>query len=139
MELTEKQYRKYKGKPVAELLQIAQDVFNAFIRSRDSDEDYFTCISCREPKHIGYMNAGHYLPVSVASSIRFHEDNCHGQCIECNQGKDGNRSAYYPALVLKIGIDRVTCLEMLGRQSKKWDRHDLAVIIETYKSKLKQQ
>lgn len=53
--------------------------FNKFIRNRDSEEDGFTCISCRQWKPINQLNAGHYYSCKV-ENLRFNEDNVNGEC-----------------------------------------------------------
>ena len=39
----------------------AQQIFNRYIRTRDSQDGYFTCISCNQVKDYESMDAGHYV------------------------------------------------------------------------------
>lgn len=82
------------------------------------------------------MNAGHYKSAGHNGSIRFNEDNVHGQCVRCNLHLHGNEVNYREGLINKIGIDKVELLESFARQMHKWDRFGLIYVIETYKAKL---
>ena len=135
--MSAKVIKKYEGKSPAELLKLAERHFNAFIRKRDSDSGYFTCISCQKAKPVGQMNAGHYMAAGHYSAVRFNEDNCHGQCIACNQHLHGNLIDYRKNLLRKIGPELLEEIEGTCRLSGKWDRFVLIGIIETYKAKCK--
>lgn len=88
-------------------LREAQAAFNAFIRTRDHDQP---CISCGR-FHDGSYDAGHYRSVGAAPALRFNENNCHKQCVPCNQHKGGNIVEYRIRLVEKIGRFAVELLE----------------------------
>lgn len=110
----------------------AQAAFNSFIRIRDFGEP---CISCGLYKEI--VDAGHYRSVGAAPELRFDEDNCHGQCRECNGFKSGNQQAYRENLIEKIGADRVDALETeRGVQRRFHD--DFLVIRRTYEAKVRE-
>lgn len=94
-------------KPRAKWLAEAQAAFNAFIRERDAA---LPCISCGR-FHQGAHDAGHYRSVGAMPSLRFHEDNCHRQCVPCNQHKAGNVIEYRIRLIERIGADRLAFLE----------------------------
>lgn len=132
--------QRYKKKSVSDLLKKATEVFNAYIRERDREGDYFTCISCGERKRIsgGNYHAGHYYP-STVSALRFHEHNVNGQCDRCNYFLHGNQIEYRKRLIKKIGEDAVIALDDIKAQSTwsgyRWDRFSLIDIIQTYKAK----
>lgn len=131
--------RKEAIKTIPVLLREAQIVFNAWIRERDKHRP---CISCDAPPpdlsglHSG-RDAGHYRSVGSASHLRFHEDNVHGQCVECNQWKAGNAVDYRLGLVKRIGINRVDALES-NNEPHKWTHDELRGIRDTYRQKLKE-
>lgn len=137
MNLTSKQVQKYKDKTIPKLIKKAEEVFNAYIRQRDSLGGYFICISCGMPKSVDQMNAGHYKPAGHNGAIRFHEDNVNGQCIYCNLHQHGNTAQYRLGLIKKIGLERVEILERTARTCHKWSREGLIWVIETYKDKIK--
>ena len=72
---------KKKKKTVAKLKQELQKIFNKYIRLRDLDGYYFTCLACGETKPKEVMNAGHFYAVKGYDSLRFNEDNVNGECV----------------------------------------------------------
>jgi len=131
--------RKAALKRIPDLIREAQVVFNRWIRARDHDQP---CISCGTPPpdlsqlHAG-RDAGHYRSTGSASHLRFHEDNCHAQCVRCNQFGAGRAVDYRIGLVGRIGVGRVEALESMNVPHK-WQRDELLAIRATYTEKLKQ-
>jgi hypothetical protein len=99
--------RKQVLKTRGQHLKDAQAAFNAWIRERDAA---LPCISCGR-FHQGAYDAGHYRSVGAQPALRFHEDNCHKQCVPCNQHKSGNAVEYRLGLIARIGAERVEFLE----------------------------
>ena len=112
--------------------------FAKFIKQRDSDEDYFICISCNTPKPIDQFNAGHYFSRG-ALSIRWNEKNVNGQCISCNKWKSGNIQGYEKGLIKKYGKGIIQELEIKKAQSKKYARFEMEILIEHYKEQIKSE
>lgn len=83
-------------------LNMLQVVFNTWIRLRDK---YDTCISCNRPL-INKYDAGHFYSVGGNPSLRFNEDNVHGQCVHCNRDKHGNLLEYNERLPKRIGEEK---------------------------------
>jgi hypothetical protein len=119
------------------LTEKAQKVFNAYIRQRDSKDGYFTCISCFKTLPIAQINAGHYVPVSKSSFLRFHPDNCHAECISDNGFNGFHLVGYRKNLIMKIGQKKVQWLEDNQNTVHKWTRSELEEIIEHYSKLLK--
>lgn len=119
------------------LTEKAQKVFNAWIRSRDSKDSYFTCISCFKTLPTESMNAGHYVPVKGGSFLRFHEDNVNGECQRCNGFDEFHLIGYRKHLLLKIGKKRVQWLEDNRNKVYKWSKSELENIINNYSIKVK--
>jgi len=113
-----------------EHLAEAQRVFNTWIRKRDADK---TCISCPSPLR-GKFDAGHYMSAGGNSALRFHEDNCHGQCVQCNQHLSGNLIHYRRGLIDRIGEERVDFLERNAKVIRKWAADELKEIKQKYKA-----
>ena len=125
-----KQRREYNENDKGWQLKRAQEAFNGFIRERDSQSR--GCISCGSTT--GRWTAGHY---KTDKSLRFNEDNCHGQCwFNCNSNKSGNIAEYRPRLVEKIGKARVEYLE-LYHPSPQWTLEQIIEIKLKYRRKLK--
>ena len=127
---TTKLRKEFQGKDRAYQLKLAQAAFNAYIRERDPQSK--GCISCGSTT--SKWTAGHY---KTDKSLRFHEDNCHGQCwFNCNSNKSGNIAEYRPRLVEKIGLERVEALETYHPPPKLMI-DEIIEIKERYKAKLK--
>lgn len=92
-------------KDYLKLLQIA---FNTFIRHRDERKG---CISCGTDLSKRKFDAGHYRSVGSSPHLRVDENNCHGQCVPCNQNLHGNLIEYRKRLIGRIGIDEVERIE----------------------------
>jgi hypothetical protein len=117
---------------IPKLTAKAQKVFNAYIRKRDSDNGYFTCISCGQTKDSTQMDAGHYVPVKGSSALRFDEYNVNGECKSCNGFDQFHLIGYRRNLIDKVGERKVMELEYQHRLIKKWSRTELNEIISKY-------
>lgn len=130
--------KRQELKRIPDLIREAQQAFNKWIRTRDEKEP---CISCGAPPpdlsglHAG-RDAGHYRSTGSASHLRFHEDNCHAQCVKCNQWGAGRAVDYRIGLVARLGLEPVEALES-NNEPHKWTREELIAIRALYVSKLK--
>jgi hypothetical protein len=121
-------------KTVPMLKKEAQQAFNRYIRLRDAA---LPCISCGAPPpdlsglHSG-RDAGHYRSTGSADHLRFDPDNCHAQCVKCNQWGAGKAVEYRMGLLERIGPDRTNALEF-SRASVKWTRDGLREIRDRYR------
>ncbi len=111
----------------------AQSAFNAWVRFRDN---LLPCISCNR-HHTGQYHAGHYRSRGAHPELRFEELNCHKQCAPCNNHLSGNISNYRPALIERIGQDKVDWIEG-PHKPKKYTCAELKEIELLYKRKLKE-
>ncbi len=118
----------------SDYLKMLQVVFNSFIRLRDKD---LPCITCSTQKNIEYA-AGHFYPTTY-QYLRFNEDNVHKQCNKaCNMMLRGNLLEYRPALIKKIGIERVEALDNTRHLELRLSIPEIKELIIIYKQKLKQ-
>lgn len=134
--------REYRArtKTIPKLIKEAQKEFNHFIRERDLGRP---CISCGKLPGVSglyqghhVVDCGHYRSTGAAPHLRFHEDNAHAQCVNCNRDKSGNAVEYRILLVARIGGARVEALEN-DNGTVKWDRAELVQIRRTYLAKWK--
>jgi len=125
--------RKMEVKPLSYWMKRAQAAFNAWVRERDAGQP---CISCGR-FHQGQNHAGHYRPAGSNPELRFEPDNCHLQCAPCNSHLSGNLGKYRPALIAKIGLERVEWLEGF-HEPKRYRKEDYQAIEAEYKAKLKE-
>lgn len=129
------EHRKAKEaiKTRAQWMKEAEKACNAYIRARDGN----VCISCGTTNPNIQYAAGHYRTVKAASQLRYNEDNIHVQCnYRCNSMLSGNLQNYRPALIAKIGIDRVEALEN-NNVEMKYTIEELIGIRDKFKAKLK--
>lgn len=137
----EQEYRKETRRRKKELnendrsyqLKKAQDDCNAYIRARDKGKP---CISCGTTT-AGQYHAGHYRSVGAMPALRFHEDNIHLQCAQCNNWKSGNATEYRIRLMKKIGEAMVEYLEK-DQVIHKFDLEEIKEIRQYYKDKMKE-
>lgn len=125
--------RKQRLKTRSDWMKETQTVFNKWVRLRDADKP---CISCGR-YHNGKYDAGHYRSVGSNPALRFEPDNCHKQCVPCNQHKSGNSIEYRIGLVARIGQYRVEWLEG-PHEPKKYTVEELQQIKKHYQAKCKE-
>lgn len=117
---------------IPKLTAKAQKVFNKYIRERDSQDGYFTCISCGRTLTTDQMDAGHFAPVKGGSALRFDEYNVNGECKKCNGFDEFHLIGYRRGIIDKYGEGVLLHLEQNARLVKKWSRTELNEIIEKY-------
>lgn len=133
----EKREFKEKNKTLPQLTTEAQNAFNWYIRERDY---YLPCISCgqfKEQKFGGTYDAGHFRSVGSSPHLRFEEDNCHKQCVECNKHRSGNHAAYRVALIEKIGLERVEEIEA-DQRPRHYTKDDMRDFKKQYNKKARE-
>lgn len=133
--LAKKQKDAFKAQDVKTLRKKAQELFNKYIRMRDTDDG---CISCDKLKDWdGQWHASHFMTVGANPELRFNEDNCHKSCSVCNNYLSGNLANYRKRLEKKIGLERLEALEVKGKPIR-LRAEDYHQVIATYKAKIKQ-
>jgi len=124
------------SKSLPKLKSDLQNVFNEYIRLRDKDKP---CISCNKP--VRYKQAGHYFPVGNFDRLRYDENNCHGECIKCNNFDDSHLIGYGRNLPNRIGEDRYQKLLAdaveYRKNGNRWSRTDLMDLLTFYKQQIK--
>jgi len=125
--------RKQAIKSRSDWLREVQQVFNKYIRLRDSN---LPCISCAR-HHNGQYHAGHYKTVGANPELRFNEINCHKQCAPCNNHLSGNITNYRIELSKRIGDEKLKELEG-PHEPKKYTIEELKELKKVYQQKIKQ-
>lgn len=106
-------------------------LFSAYVRMRDKDKP---CISCG--KMSDDKEAGHFYP-RANLALRWDEMNVHGQCVQCNRYRGGNRSAFGRGISLRYGEHVVEMLDVKSQQRVKIKSYELMEKIDLYQNKLK--
>lgn len=114
---------------VQDWIKITQQSFNGYIRKRDEGKK---CISCDSILK-GKFDAGHYYNSNNHWSVRFDENNVHGQCVRCNQHLHGNLIEYGVRLENLIGADEFAILRHNAYETRKFTVDELKRITEYYK------
>jgi len=123
--------RKKKNK-LSTRKRAAKEACHAYIRFRDKGG---SCICCEKPLGDDYQ-AGHFQESGSNSQIRYHEDNIHGQRLQCNYYRGGDIGHYEDNLRAKSGNDRVDYLLANRGGVVKRTADDLRAIEKYYKEKL---
>lgn len=79
------------------------------------------CISCghgNTGKFTREAHGGHKKSVGSNSTLRFHLDNIHKQCKECNVDLGGNPEGYYNGLITRYGQKYADYVETLSSRYK---------------------
>ena len=114
----------------------AKATFQLYIRLRDSDKHGFCkCITCGKVSHYKKMNGGHFIPAERLATC-FIEHNCHGQCVYCNKGLQGNTDAYWVFMEKKYGRETIDSLMQQKELNVKHKFYDYQEIIEIYTDKI---
>lgn len=126
--------RKEKLKRLYELIAEAQDAFNEFIRLRDREKG---CFVCGNPFPVGRLggdfDAGHVRSRGAAGHLRFHEDNCHGECKECNSSYGAKPHEIEAGAIRRIGQARYDALKN-DNTPHKWQRDEVRAIRDKYRA-----
>ncbi len=131
----EKKEIKEKLMTKSDYLNIAQKVFNTYIRLRDKDKP---CVSCDKPLKQNDINASHYYSVGSSPNLRFNEFNVHNSCIRCNKELHGNIAEYSIRLPLRIGKENFEQLIQDRNKPSLYSINDVKEIISKYRQKIKE-
>lgn len=130
-----KQIKKYKKYTLSQLQKKATDIFNRYIRLRDEGKG---CVSCDS---YTFSDAGHFYSGGHYPSLKYNENNVHGQCRKCNWHEHANLIEYRKRITQRITENELKELDFEVSKYKqtgyKWDRFYLIEVIETYKEKIK--
>ena len=118
---------------VQDLMKVAQQVFNKYIRLRDAGKP---CIACRST-NMKKVNASHFYSAGGHTAVRFDERNVHSGCEHCNTFLSGNLLKYRENLLNKLGFEEFERLTEDAMKTRKFTREELKEIIEIYKQKIK--
>lgn len=105
-------------RPKLSSLQIKADkVMSQYIRLKYADQaGYCRCVSCGKSKPWKEMDAGHFVPKSRGSSVRYVEENVHPQCPGCNRFDESHLIGYTRYIIEMYGEEKIDELQMQARQ-----------------------
>ena len=123
--------KEFKEKDKSTLIKLAQVLVNRYVRLRDLNKP---CISCGTTN--AKWDAGHFESAGGNGQLRFNTINIWKQCYRCNQLLSSNRAMYRPALIEKIGLEKVEWLEC-NHKTKKYTVEYLQKLIKVFRKKIK--
>ncbi len=127
------QEMKSRVKTLSEWRRDLRIIFNRYIRERDRD---LPCISCSGKLGAKY-DAGHYYSRGAFPNLAYDPDNCHAQCVRCNQYLSGNLIDYTENLPKRIGSERFKALQERKNDRKSLSIPEIRELIILYKLKTK--
>ena len=140
-------YKRYSTKSIPKLHKLAVEAFNAYIRERDRNGDFFYCPTCMRTKRIkndkdgSNYQACHCFPADKFRVLEFNENNVFGGCKQCNYFRHGANYEYNDWVRIKIGDVEYQKLvdkkDYALRVGYKHDRFFLIDVIVTYREKIK--
>jgi len=107
-------------------IKLTQTSCNRYILKRDQKDG---CIACGI--RTGRFHASHFYSIGHAPELRWHPDNIHKGCAQCNKFKAGNIPEYAIGLEKKIGRARVENLARC-RTPQNWTLEDIKDIRQWY-------
>lgn len=119
------------------LVKKLDKVFSEYVRLKGSRDGYFTCCSCGQIKPYQQADAGHFINRRWMAT-RWHEDNVWPQCRSCNRFDEGNASGYALFMLNTYGEEHMHYLRALSRETAKFTDSELTLLIQDYKSKIKE-
>ena len=121
---------KKKAETRSQLVKKLDKVFSEYIRRSKPP----VCVTCGKKDEWKNLQNGHYYSRSKYPT-RWHEDNCHPQCVGCNVFKSGNYTEYALYMVEKYGIEYIQELHRLANSGEKITTPQLREMLEDYKQK----
>lgn len=129
--------RKAALKTIPQLIAKAQISFNAFIRARDRHKGCFVCGCAFSAVPGKVMHAGHVRSRGAAGHLRFHEDNCMGECEGCNGPHGAKPHEIKAGAIARIGQAAFDALEA-DNTPHKWTHEELRAIDAEYRALTKE-
>lgn len=95
----------------------ADKLMSQYIRMKHADDlGNVRCVSCQKTIPWRESDAGHFVPKSRGSSVRYVEENVHPECPGCNRFNDGHLIGYTRYMIDLYGEEKI---DELQREAKK--------------------
>ena len=124
--------REHRASDRTYQIKLTTAACHKYIMARDAG---LPCIACGITT--GQFHASHYYSKGHAPELRWHPDNIHRGCAQCNTYKSGNIAEYTIGLQKKIGIKGLANLARC-RTPQNWTLEDIKDIREYYEKKLRE-
>ena len=124
--------KEFRAKDRSYQIKLTTSACHKYIMARDAG---LPCIACGITT--GQFHASHFYSKGHAPELRWHPDNIHRGCAQCNTYKSGNIQDYAIGLEKKIGRDGMDNLARC-RVPQNWTIDDIKDIREHYEEKLRE-
>lgn len=115
----------------------ADEVYSKYIRQKDAKNGVAQCITCGKWDDWKNLHCGHFIG-RQHKSTRYYEKNTHVQCPGCNSFREGEKDVYALYLVQKYGPNILEELNIKKNTITRMGEFEFKIIIEEYKTKLKE-
>ena len=129
---TTKLRKEFQGNDRSHQIKLTTAACHKYIMARDAG---LPCIACGITT--GQFHASHYYSKGHAPELRWHPDNIHRGCAQCNTYKSGNIAEYAIGLEKKIGKAGMDNLARC-RTPQNWTLDDIKEIRGYYEDKLRE-
>ena len=110
-------------------------IFSRYVRLRDTDAlGNGKCFTCGQPVTYHTSECGHFRH-RRHDCTRWHPQNAHIQCVECNHGDD--MAKYIVAMLDKYPDEEVHELVRLSNQSCKFTKHEIEEMYNQFRQMAK--
>lgn len=122
--------KKPKAKTRSYYVKQLDKVFSEYIRRSKPP----ICVTCGKRDEWKNLQNGHYYSRGKLPT-RWHEDNCHVQCVGCNVFKSGNYTEYALYMLQTYGEGKLRELHTLANSTEKIPTSVIQEKIEEYRTK----
>lgn len=129
---------KPKLKSHSKLVKELDEVYSLWLRLSLSVNGMVKCFTCPAEKPVKEMHCGHFQSRKHMAT-RWHIKNTKPQCVGCNIFKQGQQYKFGRRLDKEYGAGTADAMEALSKQTCKYSKGDLLVLIAEYKEKIKNE
>lgn len=128
--------RSKKPDSLSSLIKELDIVFGNFIKLRDTKNGVINCFICGRRVPRNEAEVMHFIG-RQSMPVRFHEENAHTGCHECNCMDSEHLVKYLRRMNDAYGEEKVLYLTRQSRSLQKWMPFEINSMIDFYKAKIK--
>lgn len=122
-----------RSKNLSSAKKTCDEWFSRYIRIRDANHNELCkCITCNTIKHWKEMDCGHFQSRRF-SATRWHEQNAHAQCQNCNKYQAGEQYRHGLEINALYGEGTAEHLEQLARSIHKYNKVQIMELAQYFK------
>jgi 5-methylcytosine-specific restriction endonuclease McrA len=130
-----KKIKRARAISLSKLRKQVWAALSAWVRYRDN-AIYGHCVICRSrPIECAY----HLIPSNQGAATRWDPDNIKGACSTCNFNENHNRAKYAFIHIRLFGIEEMTRLDALSRETRQYKRSDFEAMLHRFQALQKEK